>query len=86
VKELQSFGSKVDVYDPWVSAAEAQHEYAITPIAKPKAGSYDAIVVAVAHKEFVEMGARGIRAFGSPNTVIFDIKHVLPKEASDGRL
>jgi UDP-N-acetyl-D-glucosamine/UDP-N-acetyl-D-galactosamine dehydrogenase len=86
VKELASFGSKVDVYDPWVNAAEAEHEYGITPIAKPKAGSYDAIVVAVAHKEFVELGTGGIRAFGSPNTVIFDIKHVLPKEASDGRL
>ncbi len=49
-------------------------------------GSYDAIVVAVAHKEFVELGAKGIRNFGNPNTVIFDIKHVLPKEASDGRL
>ena len=55
-------------------------------IAKPKAGSYDAIVVAVAHKEFVELGVSGIRNFGSPNTVIFDIKHVLPKEASNGRL
>jgi UDP-N-acetyl-D-galactosamine dehydrogenase len=86
VKELQSFGSKVDVYDPWVNAAEAQHEYGITPITKPKPGSYDAIVVAVAHKEFVDMGVTGIRAFGSPNTVIFDIKHVLPKEASNGRL
>jgi len=86
VKELQSFGSKVDVYDPWVTPAEAQHEYGITPIAKPKTGSYDAIVVAVAHKEFVEMGAGGIRALGNPNTVIFDIKHVLPKDASSGRL
>jgi UDP-N-acetyl-D-galactosamine dehydrogenase len=86
VKELQTFGSKVDVYDPWVNAAEAQHEYGITPITKPKPGSYDAIVVAVAHKEFVDMGVAGIRAFGSPNTVIFDIKHVLPKEASNGRL
>ena len=55
-------------------------------IAKPKPGSYDAIVVAVAHKEFVELGVSGIRAFGSPNTVIFDIKHVLPKDASNGRL
>ena len=86
VKELKSFGSKVDVYDPWVNAAESEHEYGITPVAKPKAGSYDAIVVAVAHKEFIELGTNGIRAFGSPNTVIFDIKHVLPKEASDGRL
>ncbi len=51
-----------------------------------QAGVYDAIVVAVAHKEYVELGASGIRSFGRPNTVIFDIKHVLPKEASNGRL
>jgi len=86
VRELQSFGCKVDVHDPWANAAEAEHEYGISLIAAPKAGSYDAIVVAVAHKEYVELGVNGIRNFGSPNTVIFDIKHVLPKEASNGRL
>jgi UDP-N-acetyl-D-galactosamine dehydrogenase len=86
VRELKSFGCKVDVHDPWASSAEAEHEYGITLIAEPKRGSYDAIVVAVAHKEYLELGAGGIRSFGSPNTVIFDIKHVLPKHASDGRL
>jgi UDP-N-acetyl-D-galactosamine dehydrogenase len=86
VRELKSFGCKVDVHDPWASSAEAEHEYGISLIAEPKAGNYDAIVVAVAHREYLELGAHGIRKFGSPNTVIFDIKHVLPKTASDGRL
>ena len=86
VRELKSFGCKVDVHDPWASSAEAEHEYGIALIDQPKAGTYDAIVVAVAHKEYLELGVHGIRRFGSPNTVIFDIKHVLPKEASDGRL
>jgi UDP-N-acetyl-D-galactosamine dehydrogenase len=86
VRELKSFGCNVDVHDPWADSAEAEHEYGISLIAKPKAGSYDAIVVAVAHQQFVELGVNGIRSFGSPNTVIFDIKHVLPKEASNGRL
>jgi UDP-N-acetyl-D-glucosamine/UDP-N-acetyl-D-galactosamine dehydrogenase len=86
VRELKSFGCNVDVHDPWADSAEAEHEYGISLIANPKPGSYDAIVVAVAHKQFVELGVSGIRAFGSPNTVIFDIKHVLPKEASNGRL
>jgi len=86
VKELASFGCKVDVYDPWADPAEAHHEYGITPIGKPKPGSYDGIVVAVAHKEFLELGVKGIRAFANPNAVIFDIKCALPKEASDGRL
>ena len=86
VRELKSFGCKVDVHDPWASSAEAEHEYGISLIEQPKAGTYDAIVVAVAHKEYVELGVNGIRRLGSPNTVVFDIKHVLPKEASDGRL
>jgi UDP-N-acetyl-D-galactosamine dehydrogenase len=86
VKELQSFGCKLDVYDPWVDPKEAQHEYGISLVAKPEAGSYDGIVLAVAHDEFVKLGAKGIRSFGSPNAVIFDIKHVLPKTESDGRL
>jgi UDP-N-acetyl-D-galactosamine dehydrogenase len=86
VRELKSFGCKVDVYDPWANAAEAEHEYGISLIASPQPGSYDGIVVAVAHKQFVDLGVSGIRKLGSPNTVIFDIKHVLPKEASDGRL
>ncbi|HET8696312.1 MAG TPA: Vi polysaccharide biosynthesis UDP-N-acetylglucosamine C-6 dehydrogenase TviB [Gammaproteobacteria bacterium] len=86
VKELQSFGCQVDVYDPWADANEARHEYGISLVAKPDTGRYDAIVVAVAHKEFMALGTKGIRAFGSPNVVIFDIKHVLPKTDSDGRL
>jgi UDP-N-acetyl-D-galactosamine dehydrogenase len=86
VKELESFGCRVDVHDPWADAADAQHEYGIKLVAKPEAGRYDAVVVAVAHKQFVALGAKGVRAFGSPNVVIFDIKHVLPSTESDGRL
>jgi UDP-N-acetyl-D-galactosamine dehydrogenase len=85
VKELQSFGCKVEVYDPWVNPREAEHEYGITMTSDPKPG-YDGIVVAVAHREFVALGPKGIRRFGSPNVVIYDIKHVLPKNESDGRL
>ena len=85
VKELQSFGCNVEVYDPWVNPREAQHEYGITMTSDPKPG-YDGIVVAVAHREFVELGPKGIRRLGSPNVVIYDIKHVLPKNESDGRL
>jgi UDP-N-acetyl-D-galactosamine dehydrogenase len=85
VKELQSFGCKVEVHDPWVNPREAQHEYGITMTPDPKPG-YDGIVVAVAHREFVALGPKGIRRLGSPNVVIYDIKHVLPKNESDGRL
>jgi UDP-N-acetyl-D-galactosamine dehydrogenase len=86
VRELSGFGCKVDVYDPWANAQEAEHEYGIRLLARPESGGYDGIVVAVAHREFVELGARGIRSFGAPNAVLFDIKHVLPRGESDGRL
>jgi UDP-N-acetyl-D-galactosamine dehydrogenase len=86
VRELVSFGCRVDVFDPWADAEEAKHEYGISLIADPERGRYDAIVVAVAHREFVELGADGIQRFGSANNVIFDIKHVLPRDACDGRL
>jgi UDP-N-acetyl-D-galactosamine dehydrogenase len=86
IRELKGFGCKVDVHDPWASPQGAEHEYGIKLLARPSPGSYEAIVVAVAHREFVELGARGIRALGVPNAVVFDIKHVLPKGESDGRL
>src|SRR4029078_12550662 len=86
VKDLQSFGCRVDVHDPWADAREAEHEYGIRIVANSERGAYDGIVVAVGAREFVALGTKGVRAFGSPNVVIFDIKHVLPKEASDARL
>jgi UDP-N-acetyl-D-galactosamine dehydrogenase len=86
VAELKSYGVNVDVYDPWVDAADARHEYGIELTAKPAAGVYDAVVIAVAHREFVALGAEGIHAYGRPNHVTFDIKHLLRKEDVDGRL
>jgi UDP-N-acetyl-D-galactosamine dehydrogenase len=86
VSELESYGIKVDVHDPWVDPAEARHEYGIELVANPDPGAYDAIVVAVAHREFVALGAKGIHAYGRPNHVTFDIKHVLRKDEADGRL
>ena len=86
VKELEAFGCRVDIHDPWADAREAEHEYGIRCIPAPERGAYDAIVLAVAHRQFVALGANGVRAFGSPNVVIFDVKHVLPRGASDARL
>ena len=87
VNELAEYDVKADVYDPWVSAAEAQHEYGITPVATPEPGSYDAIILAVAHQEFKAMGAAGVRALGKRDAhLLFDLKYVFPAEASDLRL
>jgi UDP-N-acetyl-D-glucosamine/UDP-N-acetyl-D-galactosamine dehydrogenase len=83
---FESFNVRCDVHDPWVDAAEARHEYGIELVAEPEAGSYDAIVVAVAHREFAALGARGLRAFGKPDAVLYDVKYVLPRADVDGRL
>jgi len=65
VRELTSYHAQVDIYDPWIDVAEAQHEYNVTPLTdKPKPATYDAIVLAVAHPEFLQMGAAGIHALG----------------------
>ncbi len=86
VKELSSYGAEVDVYDPWVAADEIGEEYNIELISEPTKGEYDVVVVAVAHDVFRDMGADGIKSFGKQNSVIYDIKYVLPADAVDDRL
>jgi UDP-N-acetyl-D-galactosamine dehydrogenase len=86
VKELKEYNCKVDVFDPWVSAEEALYEYGISPLRQPTLGTYDAIVMAVAHRQFKDMGANAIRSFGRPEHVLYDLKYLFPVHASDLRL
>ncbi len=86
VKEFNSYHANVDVYDPWVDPSEAHEEYGITPISELKNDSYDAIIVAVAHKEFINMGINTIRSLGKAKHILFDVKHVFPKDDVDSRL
>ncbi|MCP1714065.1 UDP-N-acetyl-D-galactosamine dehydrogenase [Kerstersia gyiorum] len=86
VKELKDYNVDVDVYDPWVDPAEAQHEYGITPVAQPAAGEYDGIILAVSHHQFVEMGGAAIRKLGKPAHVLYDLKYVLSADEADLRL
>jgi UDP-N-acetyl-D-galactosamine dehydrogenase len=86
VRELQKFGAEVDVYDPWADAAECKHEYGLKPIRTLAAKRYDVAVVAVAHREFRELGAAGVRRLCRKNHVVYDIKHVFPAAEVDGRL
>ena len=86
VQALRGYNAEVDVHDPWVDAAEARHEYGLELIGAPAVASYDAIVVAVGHRQFAELGSAGIRAFGKPSSVLYDVKYVLPREQVDGRL
>jgi len=86
VAELQDYNCQVDVYDPWAAPEEALHEYGITPVAQPEPGTYDGIIVAVAHHQFRTMGAAAIRALGKSNHVLYDLKYLLPAAESDLRL
>lgn len=86
ITELQTANCNVDVYDPWVDKTEAKHEYNVKLIDAPTEGKYDAIILAVAHDEFKEMGVTSLRKFVKDNHVLYDIKYILPKEDVDGRL
>ncbi len=87
VQALQGYNARVDVHDPWVDAAEAQHEYGITPVEKPEQGIYDAVVVAVGHQQFCELGGGGVRGYGKAGSnVVFDVKSILARELVDARL
>lgn len=86
INELRSYHARVDVYDPWVDPDEAYNEYGVRPIAEPSKATYDAIVLAVAHQQFIDMGPENIRALGGESHVLFDVKSILPKAAVDGRL
>ncbi|AUB79840.1 Vi polysaccharide biosynthesis UDP-N-acetylglucosamine C-6 dehydrogenase TviB [Candidatus Thiodictyon syntrophicum] len=86
VAEFKEYGIVCDVHDPWVNPAEARHEYGIEVIAEPPTAFYDAIILAVAHRQFRDLGVAQIRGFGKPAAVLYDVKQMFPKEQVDGRL
>jgi len=86
VSEFQPYASKIDIYDPWVRSESAKSEYDITVIKHLEERKYDAIILAVPHKEFIDMGVDKIRALGNTNCVLFDVKSVLSSNKVDGRL
>jgi UDP-N-acetyl-D-glucosamine/UDP-N-acetyl-D-galactosamine dehydrogenase len=86
VRELKKYGAEVDICDPWADAKECQHEYGVRPIRTLTPRRYDVAVVAVAHREFRELGAAGVRRLCKKTHVIYDIKHVFPAAEVDGRL
>ena len=86
VHELQAAHANVDVYDPYVDAEEAKKSFQIDLISELANNRYDAIVLAVAHSQFIEMGAPAVRALGKQDSVVFDAKAVFSIEDVDGRL
>jgi UDP-N-acetyl-D-galactosamine dehydrogenase len=87
VETLRGYHVGVDVYDPWIDVAEARREYGLECLTGPPAqGEYAAIVLSVAHRQFIEWGEAGVRACGKPGAVIFDVKSILPASVVDARL
>ena len=82
--ELKQFGLEVDLWDPWASQAEVKHEYGIDIISNiPEDKTYDVILLAVAHNEFLSLDFNKIK---NENTVIFDAKAILNRDIVDSRL
>ena len=86
IEELKSYNVEVDVHDPWVASEHAKAEYGLTLVDRPDTGKYDAVVLAVAHEQFIALGADGVRAFARPDAVLFDVKRALPRASVDGCL
>ena len=86
IRELQDYGVRVDVHDPWAAPDEAQDEFGLTLVPSPAPAQYDGIVLAVAHDRFRALGPNGVRAFGKPGHLLYDLKHVFPVDQSDIRL
>lgn len=87
VKALRGYNAQVDVYDPWIDVADAEHEYGLQCLRQePTKGQYAAIVLAVGHEQFMAMGEKGLKAYGQPGAVVYDVKSILPLGAADGRL
>ncbi len=86
LSELKEYGMQPDVFDPWVDAAQAEHEYGLTLVKQPQPAAYDAVILAVAHQQFRQLSASGIRAFGKTVHVLYDLKYLLSVEQSDLRL
>jgi len=85
-RELKEYNCRVDYFDPWVSRDQAEEEYGISLIGSLKPKTYDAILLAVAHRQFREMGAGALRALGKQTHLLYDLKYVLPEDEADLRL
>jgi UDP-N-acetyl-D-galactosamine dehydrogenase len=87
VQRFREYRANVDIHDPWVDAAIAKDEYGVDVLSSdPQAGSYDAIILAVAHDQYRELGAQGVRQYGRSNALLYDIKSLYPRDSVDARL
>ncbi|MDC6352780.1 nucleotide sugar dehydrogenase [Zeaxanthinibacter sp. PT1] len=84
IRNLMSYGADVTIYDPWASPSEVEHEYGLkTTREEPSTESYDAIVLSVAHKEYLKLD---LKSFLKDQGIIYDVKGILPNNLVNGRL
>ncbi|WP_148255201.1 Vi polysaccharide biosynthesis UDP-N-acetylglucosamine C-6 dehydrogenase TviB [Aidingimonas lacisalsi] len=86
IRELADFDVTVDVYDPHASVDDAVSQYGIRPVDYPQPAAYDAVILAVAHREFSDLGTARIRSWGKPQHVLYDLKYMLGNGDADLRL
>ncbi len=86
IDELSKCHAKVDVYDPWADEKQAKQFFDIHLQKELKQNYYDAVLLAVSHKEFIQLGEEGIRNTLNTNGIVFDIKGMLPSNSVDERL
>jgi len=86
VRELMEYNCSVDVYDPQVSSKDVRDHYGIDLVDEPQRQAYDAIILAVRHREIMAMGEEKLRSFGKDQHVLYDLKNILPYGQSDLRL
>ncbi len=88
VEALRRYHAEVDVFDPWADADDCRREYGLELVSSPVPGTYDTVILAVAHSEFVGQPnpAEKVRAFCRPGGLVYDVKHAVPADTSDGRL
>nr|WP_255414435.1 nucleotide sugar dehydrogenase [Salinisphaera sp. LB1] len=86
VHEMQAMDATVDIYDPWADPAKVTHEYGLTLVDSPQPGTYDAAIVAVAHREFRQAGSDTVRSYCKPAHIVYDVKYAFAADETDGRL
>jgi UDP-N-acetyl-D-galactosamine dehydrogenase len=84
--ELGSYGAVIDVYDPWANPDEAKKYYGVDLTNEMPDKKYDALILAVSHREFLELGKSDLQKLCKQDAVIYDVKHVLPADVADGQL
>jgi UDP-N-acetyl-D-galactosamine dehydrogenase len=82
IRALEDYGIKVSLYDPWANSAEVAHEYGLINNNIPTTATFDALVLGVAHKEFLDLDIDSLR---NTNSIVYDVKGVLGEKA-DGKL